>query len=132
MITTRFHVRQPDGSSLCGQACVATILGIDLEQAITLVGHSHGTKPRELSETLRKHGLPCFVRRVRYTGGTLPTKAFLALSTPGTRSRYHWALLDDGIVYDPSLVTPWYLAEYLKLYNGSFGFPRLTSYLPIE
>jgi len=131
MTITRFHVQQPPGSSLCGQACVAMILGIRLEHATSLVGHARSTKPYELADALRKREIKCGDRRIRYTGGTLPKRAFLAISAWNSRRRYHWVLLYDGLVYDPALCAPMPVRGYLRCNDGLGDNLDLTSYLPI-
>ena len=46
------HRCQPRGSRLCGQSCVAMILGISVLEAVELIGKCGATKTRHLRETL--------------------------------------------------------------------------------
>ena len=41
-------ILQPVGSNMCGQACIAMIAGISIEEAVKAVGHRHSTKTREI------------------------------------------------------------------------------------
>lgn len=41
-------IRQPVGTNLCGQACVATVCNITLDEAIVLVQTRGGTKTKHL------------------------------------------------------------------------------------
>ena len=113
-----WHVRQPPGSSLCGHACVATVLGITLDRAVALIGHKHGTKAKELGAVLRALGVSCDLVRTRKTkNAMIPMRALCALSAPGKRRRFHWVLLWDGIVHDPEFAWPMSAATYMSCYD---------------
>ena len=123
-----FHVRQPIGSSLCGQACIATALDIPLDAGARLIGHRHGTKPKELAAVLHASGFSCSGKRVRYRRGQkLPQRALLSVSHSGNRRRFHWVLLWDGWVYDPERECPFEACEPIFA-----GTPTLTSFMEIS
>lgn len=50
------HIQQPEGSKLCGQCCVAMVLGVSLERACELVGHEKASRNYELLNALEKAG----------------------------------------------------------------------------
>ncbi len=96
-------VRQPDGSSLCGQCCVAMAAKVSLKDAIAAVGHEkkRGTHTHEVIAALRKLGVGCSgkLKRVSRTKPILPQRAMVVITTGKTR--WHWMLVWDGVVYDP-------------------------------
>ena len=128
-----WHISQPYGSSLCGQACVAMVLGIRLNMAIGLIGHDHGTKPKELAEALCLNGVHCMNYRVRYSVEKgLPPRALLAVSSTNRRRRYHWVLLWDDWIYDPANTCPCSLQSFLECFDGKSYRPGVTSYVALE
>ena len=50
-------VRQPEDSSLCGQACVATLAGITLDESIEIFGTKGKTYGTHLVAALRCVGI---------------------------------------------------------------------------
>jgi hypothetical protein len=118
-------VTQPDGSSLCGQCCVAMAAGVTLDRAIEALGHrkDRGTDTREVVAALRSLGVGCADRckRVSRQRPVFPAKAFLAVNKPGVITpRCHWMLTWDGKIYDPSNAWPnyrdWRITSYLELF----------------
>src|ERR1035437_8529670 len=106
------YVEQPDGSSLCGQACVAMVADVSLAEAVQLIGkrgHS-GTRTRDLVKALRSLGVGCAdkLKRVSRVRPVYPRRAILAVAkyawvSDGTREqrKCHWMVTWDGVVYDP-------------------------------
>ncbi len=92
-------MKQPSGSKLCGQVCLALILGISLDESIKLVGHRHGTSTKELTKHF-DHG----DTRRWLSKDEVPDYA-LCISRPGSIKRngnWHWVLLKNLTVLDPS------------------------------
>ncbi len=125
------HVRQPKGSYLCGQACLAMILGLDLDAACKVMGHSRRTWTREFVVALGP-----------LAGGSrltvVPSRSVLHSVLPPfclIRARWgvelcgHFAVLADGEVYDPLLRGPVSLEGWLIWLKRHDG--RVTSYMPI-
>lgn len=100
---------QAVGTNQCGQACVATLLDLDLDEAVDLVGKSGCTNARDIREALAKRGIvvgarlhpkcqepeTLYLARVRW-----PKTAGDTRKTPRT----HWVLIDldrDATVFDP-------------------------------
>ncbi|MGL4807470.1 MAG: hypothetical protein ACRC4O_01875, partial [Giesbergeria sp.] len=46
------HVRQPEGSKVCGHCCIAMVCEISLEAAIARVGHQRAMRNREVIAAL--------------------------------------------------------------------------------
>ncbi len=117
-------VRQPEGSSLCGQACVAMAAGVSLDRAIKMVGHSKGggTHTWEIVKALRKLGLRCSdrCRRISRNRPEYPPKAILVVRKNG-RGLYHWVYCEDGVVYDPEEKWPrydgWRVTSFLEVFG---------------
>jgi hypothetical protein len=91
-------VKQPEGSKLCGQTCLAMILEIPLEDAIVLVGHSKGTKTRELAQALKLWGLRTTGKLVRRP--KIPEYCIAKIPRPRGRN-WHWVVYWEGKRYDP-------------------------------
>ncbi len=118
-------VNQPEGSRLCGQACIAMIANISIGEAINLIGHSHGTHTKEIIQALKTLGIPCEVNRLTVRRGKdWPERAVVKIPHP-EGSGWHWVVLDGFCVYDPQR-TSLLPVECLDLPEF-----RATSFLPI-
>lgn len=94
-------VLQSAGSRLCGQACVAMLLGTDLAGGVEAVGHSRGTYTRELTAALRRAGLKTDERaRRKRTQGR--EGLYLARVRVPKHRWLHWVVVDAGLYFDPS------------------------------
>lgn len=111
-------VRQPPGSNLCGQACVAMVLGRTLEGVRLLFDRWGLTRTRDLVEALIRGGATGLreFRRVR-RGVSLPAMAICRFRWPGLW-KSHWVVWAEGKFWDPEE-------------DGTCG-ARMTAYLPIE
>lgn len=115
-------VRQPQGSSLCGQCCVAMAAGVSLDRAVEVVGHarSRGTYTREIRDALRVLGVGCAdrCRRVNRDLCNLPRRGIVTIHTKGRRLG-HWMLLWDGEMFDPENRYPdfegWKITSFLEI-----------------
>ena len=96
---------QPVGSNCCGQACVAMICGITLEQSIQLLGTKGKTNTAQLIEALREHGytpfwgLTCIARGKILHEGLVIVKFKLK-----NQNWAHWVVLEtaENLYYDPA------------------------------
>lgn len=101
------------------------LLDVTLSAAIELVGHRHGTRTKELLAVLRAAGRQPEKRLRRKKVGPPQSGTFLlCVRKPPTHWR-HWAVLEDGIVYDPA-----YGAGPLPLPFWEEGV-RVTSFLEV-
>lgn len=120
------YVRQPPGSFVCGQTCVAMVTDRTLEEAIELVGHAKSTNTRELVAALRKAGVNCAdkLRRISKKWPAMPRRAIVAARNVQLY-RSHWIVYWDGKVYDPDdpdfSVPPyppgWEMTSYLEIFK---------------
>lgn len=96
----RLHIQQPEGSSLCGHACVAMALGIELAEAVKLIGHKKGVHNHEV---IRALGHRAATRR-----SCPPTKLAdpCIIRVKGNKHRHHLVLYQDEMVYDPAYSAP--------------------------
>jgi len=101
-------VRQPNNSTLCGQACIATICNITLEQAIIDVGKKGKTKTKDLIKGLKTNGVICGNRR---KNGWPKGNAILFYKI---QNFYHWVLWYNKKFYDPNAGIFKTLPNYLK------------------
>ena len=114
-------IKQPRNSKLCGHCCIATVLGISLEEAITLIGHTKGTKTKELITHVsctKRIGTPIY-----------STYAICILRLAYRKNgNWHWIVqFPGGLIYDPCLDGLRNRDEYLT----EFGF-KITSYLQLD
>lgn len=91
-------VRQPFASSQCGQACLATICGITLEEALMIFRSKGATRTKQLIQALSQMGITCGDKLKR----GFPPKgesAILKFTHPSGRS--HWVIWYKRKYYDP-------------------------------
>lgn len=115
-------VRQPTGSNQCGQACVATLCGLTLDEAIALMGTKGKTRTKQLVEALLAKSVICGCRLKR---GFPPDDQTAILKFKHSDGQGHWVVWHKGKYYDPQAGVfrqpPKYLAR-----------SRVTSYLTLE
>ncbi len=112
-------VRQPKGTNQCGQACIATLAGITLEEAIDLVGTKGLTRTKQLRDALQSLG---FYAGMGLRIGSPDGLAIVKFLSPDGRS--HWVVW-DGKYYDPQAGVFPKVPRYLE---GS----KQTSFLAVE
>jgi hypothetical protein len=126
------RVKQPDGSRVCGQVAVATLLQISLDEACELVGHRHGTKTRELARVFRDHGWSCryFLRpydpNAPPPGTALFKFSMRDLTTGRLSRRWHWVLWADEQIWNG-----WGRRRALRAWRGGRWEFTPTSYLEL-
>jgi hypothetical protein len=113
-------VRQPDGSPLCGQACIAMVLDIALEESIAKFKSRGQTKTQQLVKILRANKIKCGgkLERIRDLA-ELPDFCIVNACwfSKGKRKK-HWVVKWDNCFYDPA-------AGIVKKLDGL----RITSFL---
>lgn len=125
-------VRQPPRSNCCGQACIATIFDITLEESIKAFGTRGCTRARDLIAAaikLQSEVAPhwsCGDRLINSRNTPLPKNGtavakFRLTGTPGWKS--HWVVYHNGKYYDPAAGVFRKVPEYLE-------HAKLTSWLP--
>lgn len=102
----RTHLLQPPGSSLCGQTVVAMVLGITLDEAVSLVGKTGGTRLEDLETALGKKGVRLWPR---VPGPPPMNGGGLYICSVRWKRGGHWLLIDGSRRLDP---------------EGSYSWPR--------
>lgn len=116
-------VLQDHNSKVCGQCCIAMILGITLDKAIKLVGHEKATTALELSKALCVKKIFIRISKNR----TIPERAILFVGNIGNRRHRHWVVIENQKIYCPTFGIFDSLASYL-----TFSKQRATSILKIS
>ena len=83
----------------CGQAVLAMLANVSVEEIIDLVGTERETDLKQMFSTLEHYGINCIKERKTVNKKEeLPKIAMLSLETPRC---WHWSLYFDGTFYDP-------------------------------
>lgn len=124
----KFIVAQPEGSKQCGHACVAMLTGESLEKCIEVIGHTRGTRTKEIVKALRHFGLTCG-DRLRPPSKNYPVpKIGIANVKIKRRSSGHWVVRVTDYIFDPSLNGYlWPLSQFEKVEEI-----RITSYFEVK
>lgn len=130
-------VRQPEKSNLCGQAAIATLLGITLDKAISLFGGKSGkTDWWQLREVLRGQGRSCAeeLQTISETGFTrMPDLAVCKMYWSGRDDMTHWVIKDgDRLLDTANGEFKWGHIPLRNSTNSKLKTPRITSYAYVE
>lgn len=95
-------VKQPTRKSLCGQATIAMIAGITLEESIEHFGHKKSTRYKEYTQVLSKLGVAfnSYKKVDNRRNLELPKTAIIRMHKTG-RKGGHLIAYHDGRFYDP-------------------------------
>lgn len=92
------YIHEPDDLR-CGQAVLAMLTGIDVEQVSGELDNFRETDLKEMKAYLRSHGFKISDERIPVQDKSqLPNICVLSLETPRC---WHWSLYCEGIFYDP-------------------------------
>ena len=92
------YLKQPT-PYLCGQACVAMLAGVEVQDVINIINHDKGTSRVQLQIALKHYGIKYAPKTIKYEEGmTMPKICILDIKMPGYS---HWSLYYDGKFYDP-------------------------------
>lgn len=119
-------VMQPEGSSLCGQSCVAMIAGVSLEDSIAAFGKRGGTRTKEVAKALSVFGIKSKDCLTRITKTNVPSEkciVHVVWRNSQGKPRGHWIVRYQGQYYDPG-------NGILNDYQIEWG--KLTSFLEIS
>lgn len=104
-------VLQQLGSSMCGQACIATLFNFPIEQAIKMVGHNGITTEAEI--------LSCVKQLYHASESQYHGDLNINLhQNPNNPNQRHWTLYFDGKVQDPANIpadTRWPIIKSWRL-----------------
>lgn len=97
-------VYQPENSNLCGQACVASIAGVTLEDAIKVFGGKRsGTSTRQVVDALRKLGVECGDKLIRISRKREKTNYCIVKLRSTLHKHRHWTIYREGFYFDPGV-----------------------------
>ena len=83
----------------CGQAVLAMITGLPVQQVVEELSNDRETTLKEMKGFLREHGVWVSDERIQITSkDQLPSFCVLSCETPRC---WHWSLFWDGVFYDP-------------------------------
>jgi len=112
------YIKQPT-DYLCGQACVAMLAGVTVEEVVSVMKNDKGTGKKDIEKALNYYGISQAKTMTKADNtSVLPKVCILKVLLP----QYgHWVLYCDGKYYDPEFgVTE-------ELYQKA----RIQSYLEI-
>ena len=118
MMRTIKYIKQPT-EYLCGQACVAMLADVTIEEVVSVMQTDKGTGKKDIEKALSYYGISQAKTMVKADNSSvLPKVCILKVLLPGYS---HWILYYDGKYYDPEFG----LME--ELYHKA----RIQSYLEI-
>jgi len=83
----------------CGQAVIAMLCGVTVDEVIDITGTYRETDLKQMFSALQHYGIEFDrIRKVAKEKSDLPTIALLSLETPRC---WHWSLYYKGVFYDP-------------------------------
>lgn len=112
------YIRQPT-EYLCGQACVAMIADVSVEDVIRVMNHDQATGKKDIERALAHYGIRQAKTMTKADNHTpLPPVCILKVLLP----RYsHWVLYHHGKYYDPEF----------GLMDELYGKAKVQSYLEL-
>jgi hypothetical protein len=117
--------RQDPTKRVSGQVAVAVVTGRPVQEIIERIGHTRHATTRELADVLDHYGFLC-PRRCRPVKDPRELPRLALAQVHSTRSsRWHWAAIEDGRVFDGI----WGDAYGVVDWPNDF---HITSFLPIE
>lgn len=121
-------VKQPKGSSICGQCCVAMVTGKPLEEVIKVFGHSHSTRTKELHKALKHFGYKSNSRLQRFTNFSgLPDFGIAKITYDWRKNNGHWVVIKYTKKFSYQIYCPSDGISSWLTYGTNKG--RITSFL---
>ncbi len=109
------HIFEPTPLQ-CGQAVLAMLAGVSVEEIIEKVGTERETRLADMIGCLTEYGLTMSRERKQIrTKDELPPIAVLSLETPKC---WHWSLYFEGVFYDPE----YGILEDFPICNRKYSF----------
>ena len=112
------YIQQPT-EYLCGQACVAMIAGVSVDDVIRVMNNDQATGKKDIERALDHYGIRQAKTMAKADNNTpLPPVCILKVLLPGYS---HWVLFYHGKYYDPEF----------GLTDELYGKARIQSYLEL-
>lgn len=124
------HIIQEDKRN-CGQIAVAVLTNQKLEDVEKVIGHTHGTKTKELSKALGCFGYSALNRRKTVRVFPTGNRWFGIVHTRAKTAKRggHWIAIANGKVYDGCELRIMSIGEYVRKLDLR-GW-RITAALPV-
>lgn len=119
----RSWIKQFPDTKNCGQIALAVITGLTLRNIYSLIGHTNGTKSKEIIKVLKLLGYNCPDKCKRLKNK--PKLAIAKLRHPKEKSNWHWIVIDGDKIWDGLMGNK----DGTVTWNKGH---KITSYLPIE
>ena len=98
MMRTIKYIKQPT-EYLCGQACVAMLADVTIEEVVSVMQTDKGTGKKDIEKALSYYGISQAKTMIKADNSSvLPKVCILKVLLPGYS---HWILYYDGKYYDP-------------------------------
>lgn len=92
------YIKQPT-DYLCGQACVAMLAGVTVEEVVSVMKNDKGTGKKDIEKALNYYGISQAKTLTKADNSSvLPKVCILKVLLP---QYAHWILYYDGKYYDP-------------------------------
>ena len=130
-------VKQPVNSRCCGQACVAMLAGVTLNESVRIFGKRSTTTTKDVVAALRKLGIQCGDRAVRLGKGVWKSgRCMVVVHAKGDKKYLHWVVYGDGRYYDPAAgIAPGLNEPHYDPHTDEYREYEIeryeTSYLPV-
>ena len=112
------YIQQPT-EYLCGQACVAMIAGVSVDEVIRVMNNDQSTGKKDIERALEHYGIQQARTMTKADNRTpLPPVCILKVLLPGYS---HWILYAHGKYYDPEF----------GLTDELYGKAKIQSYLEL-
>ena len=112
------YIAQPT-EYLCGQACVAMIAGVSVDEVIRVMNNDKSTGKKDIEHALEHYGIQQARTMTKADNRTpLPPVCILKVLLPGYS---HWILYAHGKYYDPEF----------GLTDELYGKAKIQSYLEL-
>lgn len=127
-------VRQPYNSSLCGQACIAMLTGLTIQQVVYFIGTRGVTNLKHfLSIELftNKYNLSPKSKLIRTTRTRkIPKYALLRIKWEKEGYHSHWVIKWNELVFDPDNLSGGVFSHRDYMFNIAF-IGRVTSFIEL-
>ena len=112
------YIKQPT-EYLCGQACVAMLADVTVEDVVSVMQNDKGTGKKDIEKALNYYGIGQAKTMTKADNfSVLPKVCILKVLLP----KYsHWILYYDGKYYDPEF----------GVIEGEYTYGKITSFLAI-
>jgi len=117
---------QPTDST-CGQTCIAYIVGVSVDDVISVIGKKKGTYGTDLKKALKVYNVPHSDKMIRISKKTIKPDHCIVGMQNNLKREGHWVIFRKGKYYDPGNGT---ILSQQEFRDGYIDW-RETSYIEI-